>query len=367
MSVAKTALTKPSSTRTPVDSSAAGRWNLIWNKTRTHSLNPASHPATPWSHARIRVAFARPADRTRSLLRRGAGEPRFAAPAHRRDRGGRERAGAGSRAARLALGHEAADRALGGGLLRGVLHEVRPAEPGDMAAAAGFALALAARLCLTGSAPALPKAWLWIRQDLAGRETGEPYGPGLAAFGLDPARLVIVATADAREALRAAEEGLGCAALGCVLLEPWGDTRALDLTAMRRLGLAAENSGVTLLMLRSGTHEDGREHGPGGAMTRWSIAAAPSIGLPAAGGMPGVGRPAFGAGLLRNRQAGRLGDGGHWTMEWNCDERLLTPPLGFPATPARARALPPADGPAAPAQPFAGPFAKSFADTRRAS
>lgn len=261
---------------------------------------------------------------------------------------------------RLALGHATADRVLGGGLLRGALHEILPAEPGDMASAAGFALAITARLCLTGSGP---KSWLWIRQDLAGLETGEPYGPGLAAFGLDPARLVIVATADAREALRAAEEGLGCAALGCVLLEPWGEARALDLTALRRLGLAAEQSGVTLLMLRSGIHQDGRQHGPGGAMTRWGVAAAPSIGLPAKGGLPGVGRPAFGATLLRNRQAGRLGDGGHWTLEWNGDEHLLTPPLALPTAPARARPVAPVDGPASPNEPIAEP---GWTEVRRA-
>lgn len=254
-------------------------------------------------------------------------------------------------APRLPLGHPGADRALGGGLATGALHEMRPAEPGDMAAATGFALAVAARLCRRGAEARTPHArsWLWIRQDLAGRETGEPYGPGLAAFGVDPARLVLVAAADAREALRAAEEGLRCAPLGCVLLEPWGSAKALDLTAMRRLALAAEASGVTLLMLRTGTHDAAAADGPGGAMTRWSIAAAPSRPAQALGALPALGRPAFVTTLLRNRQTGRLGDDGRWTLEWIPDEHSLAPPAPLPG----ARPVAPLHGPPAAAGPAA--------------
>lgn len=234
------------------------------------------------------------------------------------------------------LGHSAADIALGGGLVRGGVHEIRPAEPGDAVAATGFALACAIRL---GSR----RPWLWVRQDLAGRETGEPYGPGLAAFGLDPARLTLVAAADAKDALRAAEEGLRCEALGAVLLEPWGDPKALDLTATRRLVLAAEASGVPALLLRSGAHG-----GPGGSATRWTIAAAPSLALPSRGAFPGIGRPAFAATLERSRQPGGTGEGGRWIMEWNPDERLLREPIaGEPAAPSLARPPAPADGPAA--------------------
>jgi protein ImuA len=204
------------------------------------------------------------------------------------------------------------------------------------------------------------RPWLWVRQDLAGRETGEPYGPGLAAFGLDPAALVLVAASDVRESLRAAEEGLRCRALAGVLLEPWGEAKALDLTAMRRLSLAAEASGVTLLILRSGTHDAREAPGPGGALTRWRIAAAPSAPQPVVGGLPGLGPPAFAATLLLNRQAGRLGDGGRWTLEWSPDEHLFHEHrLAAPAAPPRPRPVAPGDGPAA-------PLADLRADVRRA-
>jgi protein ImuA len=237
------------------------------------------------------------------------------------------------------LGHAGADRVLGGGLRRGAVHEVRPAAAGDAAAATGFALACAARFSRAGG---LPRPWLWVRQDLAGRETGEPYGPGLAAFGLDPGALLIVAVADARDVLRAAEEGLRCRALGLVLVEPWGDPKALDLTAARRLALTAEASGVPALMLRTGAHA-----GPPGAATRWSVAAAPSRPLASLGRLPGLGKPAFAVALERLRQPGSIGEGGSWTMEWDPDEHLLRDPVA----PARARPAASADGPAAPAEP----------------
>jgi protein ImuA len=265
---------------------------------------------------------------------------------------------------RVPLGHAEADRVLGGGLQAGALHELRPAEPGDMAAAAGFTLAVLARLqgarAGQGQGQVLGRGrpWLWVRQDLAGRETGEPYGPGLAAFGLDPAALVLVAASDVRESLRAAEEGLRCRALAGVLLEPWGEAKALDLTAMRRLALAAEASGVTLLLLRSGTHDARDAPGPGGALTRWRVAAAPSAPQPALGGLPGLGPPAFAVTLLRNRQAGRLGDGGQWTLEWSPDEHLFAAPAASP----RPRPVAPADGQAAPPLPEPG----RHGDVRRA-
>lgn len=235
------------------------------------------------------------------------------------------------------LGHAEADRMLGGGLRCGAIHEVRPAGAADAPAATGFALACVARFARAGGRA---KPWLWVRQDLAGRETGEPYGPGLAAFGLDPGALLIVAAADARDVLRAAEDGLRCRALGVVLVEPWGDPRALDLTAARRLALAAEASCVPALMLRTGAHA-----GPPGAATRWRVAAAPSRPLPALGRLPGLGPPVFAAALERLRQPGGIGEGGSWIMEWDPDEHLLRDPV----TPARARPAAPVDGPAAPA------------------
>ena len=202
---------------------------------------------------------------------------------------------------RVDLGFNEVDQSLGGGLLRGATHDILPKSAQEGGAATGFALALVARL-------AFGVPWVWVRQDMAAREIGEPYGPGLAAFGLDPASLVLVAVPDAKEALRAAEESLRCQALGAVLFEPWGDPKQLDLTATRRLALAAEESGVTLITLRSGGHFP-----LGSCRTRWEIGAANSQSE----GGEELGFPAFSARLVLNRQAGAGGPGGAWIMEWN--------------------------------------------------
>src|SRR3954462_9471603 len=82
-----------------------------------------------------------------------------------------------------ALGIGAIDAALGGGLQGATLHEASAAAPVHLGAAAGVALALAAR--------EPHKQTLWISTDLGGLETGALYGPGLDQFGLSTDRLLV--------------------------------------------------------------------------------------------------------------------------------------------------------------------------------
>lgn len=208
---------------------------------------------------------------------------------------------------RARLGHEGIDAALGGGLMRGAVHEVLPASPLDHAAAAGFALALIA--CLAGK-----RDWIWIRQVMAEREKGRPYGPGLRSFGLDPQKLLDVTARDTQDALKAAEESLRCAALGAALCEPWGETKALDLTATRRLTLAAEASGVPLILLGD-SHRDLST----AARTKWRIAAAPSASA------FGPGSPRFSVDLVLNRQGQAQMREAHWMTEWCHGEHIFKP------------------------------------------
>lgn len=208
---------------------------------------------------------------------------------------------------RARLGHEKIDAGLGGGLMRGALHEVMPASPSDHAAATGFALALIA--CLADK-----RDWIWIRQGMAEREKGRPYGPGLKGFGLDPFKLLDVTTRDTQDALKAAEEALRCAALGAALCEPWGDAKALDLTATRRLTLAAEMSGVPLVLLGD-SHRDLST----AARTKWRIAAAPSAYD------FGPGAPRFSVELVLNRQSQAQLREGIWMTEWCHGERIFKP------------------------------------------
>ena len=88
------------------------------------------------------------------------------------------------------------------------------------------------------------KPLLWVQERMAILESGRVYPPGL------PTRDIIhVEARDARDALWAMEEGLRCSALSCVIGELWGDPRALDFTATRRLAVAAERSGVAAFLI----------------------------------------------------------------------------------------------------------------------
>ena len=112
-------------------------------------------------------------------------------------------AGIGDGPGTLPLGIAAVDAALGGGLARGALHEIAAASEAHLAAATGFALALAAR----GRTHTC-----WLAEDMALAESGAPYGPGLDAFGLHPERLLTVSVARPRDLLWAMEEALRCRA-----------------------------------------------------------------------------------------------------------------------------------------------------------
>ena len=198
---------------------------------------------------------------------------------------------------RIALGCEAVDGALGGGLAAGVLHETVSPRGSDGAAAAGFAAAVVQR---AGTRPLV-----WIRDRMAEVEGGALYAPGLAEMGLDPARVTLVRARHPRDLLAAALEAVRCPALGAVVVEAWGRSPLLDLTATRRLMLAAENSGVTALLLRVGTEAE-----RSAAFTRWRVGAARSQAL--AANAPGL--ATFDITLLRNR-AGTSGLG--WRVEWD--------------------------------------------------
>lgn len=229
------------------------------------------------------------------------------------------------------LGAPEIDGPLGGGLARGGLHEIFPGNDGAICASTGFALGLAARAA--GKGPVV-----WVRQDLLDGEAGRPYGPGLAELGVDPGGLVLVRARHAEAVLRAALEAAHTAALGALLVEAWGMPALLDLTASRRLALAADAAGVTTIMTRPA----GRP-APSAVFSRWQVRAA--LSSPLAAGAPG--RPAFAVTLLRHRGGVPPQD---WLLEWDRDQCCFRNGAALsravPAVPAH-RAAPPAGGPAA--------------------
>jgi protein ImuA len=219
--------------------------------------------------------------------------------------------------ARVALGHGDADSALQGGLMRGALHEIFAEGGRHGAVATGFIAGLAYRLA--GRRPLV-----WVRQDFTELESGALSMSGLNELGLDPRLLVTVQAADAETALRAAADALACDALGTVVLDVWGEVRALDLVASRRLTLAARASNVACLVLRAAAVPSAST-----AETRWVVCAAPSAPMAEAWGAPMLDIQ-----LVRNRH----GQTGRWIMEWKCDEGLFREPASYPqpvvATPA---------------------------------
>lgn len=204
---------------------------------------------------------------------------------------------------RLPLGVTAIDATLGGGLARANLHEVSAVQPLHFGAAAGFALALAAR------AQEPRKQTLWIATDFACLEAGALYGPGLDLIGLPTERLLVARVARPVDALFALEEALKCRALSVAIAELHGE--AADLTATRRLILAAREGGVLGLLLRPKPSA-----APSAAATRWQAAAAPSE----PDELGGLGRTAFTLSLTRNRR----GPVGRWTVAWDHHEHAFS-------------------------------------------
>ena len=230
----------------------------------------------------------------------------------------------------LPFGIAAIDQVLpGGGLALGALQEILGVggDEEDGALAAAFAAGILGRLGLhrTPETPApcsLPGASLAGGRPGASPPTGEGrgggmvlwclprpdlYGPGLAAHGLDPARLVLVRAPRDAEILWAMEEGLRAPGIAAVV----GEVGSLAAVASRRLQLAAERSGITVFLLRRWRNGGQAAHEralPNAAVTRWRIAALPSKSLP---GEPGVGRPRWRIELLRCRG----GEPASWEVE----------------------------------------------------
>jgi protein ImuA len=223
----------------------------------------------------------------------------------------------------ITLGVADVDARLGGGLARAALHELFTAGPWDVGALTGFAVMLAVRAQF-GAKPVI-----WVREDRGDRNHGRLYAQGLVDLGADPNCFMIVHAPDTLALLRAAADSVKCSGVGAVFIEPWGKARELDLTASRRLSMAAAQSGVLALVLRSGA-----EPSPSAALTRWRIACAPSTAISTnpEGWVVGEddtemdsfapGHPAFDIEMLRHR-----GGLPSFTarLEWNCDRNSFAP------------------------------------------
>lgn len=182
------------------------------------------------------------------------------------------------------------------GIPRSALHEIAyDASFGETshggAAATGFAAAVLGRL-----AQDTRRAVVWSRRPARGFRPAL-YGAGLARFGLKPDQLILAQAADSQAVLWSMEECLRSRAVAAVLGEPG----QADARARRRLQLAAEDTGVTAVLLL----DDRASAMPGPAVTRWRISPAPN---------PGSHAPAWRVELLKCRGGGRPGE---WVLEWH--------------------------------------------------
>lgn len=198
----------------------------------------------------------------------------------------------------LTLGLSCLDAALpGGGLVRGGCHEFLPA-PAD-AGAHGFVASLLSGL------PSGPI--LWCRHRDKGDPLGfadMPYGPGLAALGLDAGRLILVRPAALDDALWVLEEALRCPGLAAVV----GDGVMPGPVAGRRLQLAAEDGGALGLLILPPLARPP----PSTALTRWHVTSRGDLPAHEDGG-----RPRWRISLLRARGGGSGGGLGPWEVAWD--------------------------------------------------
>jgi protein ImuA len=223
-----------------------------------------------------------------------------------------ERAHSAQRAGQAAmpLGLPAIDALLpDGGVLTGALHEIEagPTPSGRIAAHDGAALGFAAFLMSRFARGTL----IWCRQ-LSSVFDAPPYAPALSAW-FDPARLLMVTARREEDLFWAMEEGLRCPGIAAVL----GETRAADPTAGRRLSLAAEKSGVPVLLLRP-------QPAPAQSVcaTRWRVVSAPSPSTP---GLIDLSGPRWKIELRRNRfgtpSAAEIPS---WLVEWSDETHSLS-------------------------------------------
>jgi protein ImuA len=191
----------------------------------------------------------------------------------------------------------AIDTVLGGGLVRGALHEIAAVNEVHIPAATSFALNISLHT---------KRKTVWVTEDMALAESGAPCGTGLEEFGFAPENLLTVDVRYPRDLLWAMEEALHCRAVGAVI----GEFRheAINSTALRRLSLAAVTHGAVALLLRATPPDDVST-----AATRWIVGAARSRSI------HGPGPPRLIAQLVRNRR----GPLGTWELEWSVTDECF--------------------------------------------
>ena len=223
----------------------------------------------------------------------------------------------GQSASRLwTLGAPEIDQRFAGGLDVAAVHEVKPGRreagvtAGDWVTALGFALRLAVRrLAQVRAQPSGSSAQiLWCWPASLARELGAPYGPGLAALGLEPSSCLLVETVRVADALWAMEEGLKSGSVAAVI----GVLKDVELTPARRLSLAAAAHRTPCVLVT-----DPRSGAAGATATRWRSDGRTSAAHPFETSAPGASRRAVS--LEHCRQSSVTPQASSLVVEWSND------------------------------------------------
>lgn len=133
---------------------------------------------------------------------------------------------------------------------------------------------------------------LWVQDYLSQKESGRPYLPGIGVKH----PIIRVTVSRPLDVLWAMEEGLRCKTLASVIGEVWGDPKALNFTATKRLALRSEAAGTPCWLLRRAASAD-----LSAARERWRISSLASAANPDDPQAPGA--PRWKAELFRSRSA----------------------------------------------------------------
>ncbi len=190
----------------------------------------------------------------------------------------------------------------GHGLNPAAIHEVAGSSYGEMPAAMGFAAALAVRFIAARGDDTRPL--LWCRHSRDRQEYGTLCVAGLTALGLEHDRLITASFGKARTLLWTLEEALRSHTVTAIIADM--DAAACDLTATRRLALAAAAADIPVLLVAAKP-----SHQASSAQTRWLVSAARSPEARFDQAAPGA--PAWTATLSRCR----AGASGTWSMVWH--------------------------------------------------
>ena len=174
----------------------------------------------------------------------------------------------------------------------GAIHEMLCPTREQQAATSGLLGGVLAALMQKGG------PCLWVSKDR------RLFPPAIAAFNVEPHRIIFIDAANEKEVLWCMEEALKCSGVAAVIAE----VREISFAESRRLQLAVESSRVTGFLLRN----DLRKLNTTTCVARWQVTPLPGV---LEDGMPGVGYPRWQVDLLRVRN----GSTGSWVLEWGPD------------------------------------------------